>query len=162
LTGKDHKLLKLNPEWINEVCYATNQCPYFQLLSMTIQELHIGSSLLDIDLQHKHLQPFGVVHGGVFASIIDAAAFWAVFPEISESDGMTTVDLKINYLAPSFEGRLIAKGNKIKLGRTLALGEARVYDTDEKLLAHGVSTLIVTRNVSFDPSRTLPKKFLDS
>lgn len=154
-------MLKLNPEWISEVCYATNQCPYFQLLSMSLKELDIGTSLLEIDLQHKHLQPFGVVHGGVFASIIDAAAFWSVFPEVSQDEGMTTVDLKINYLAPSFEGRLIAKGSKIKLGRTLALGEARVYDIDEKLLAHGVSTLIVTKNVSFDPTRALPKKFLE-
>lgn len=127
---------------------------------MSLKDLTIGRSLLEIDLQHKHLQPFGVVHGGVFASIIDAACFWAVFPEVAETDGMTTVDLKINYLAPSFEGRLIARGSKIKLGRTLGLGEAKIFDGEEKLLAHGASTLMVTKNVSFDPTKSLPNKFL--
>ena len=119
---------KLNPQYVEAVSARSDRSPYFALLSMSIRDVGIGYSLLHIDVQKKHLQPFGAVHGGVFASIIDAAAFWAVYSEVDENIGMTTVDLKVNYLAPARGGRLIAKGRRIKLGKTLGLGEAQVLN----------------------------------
>ncbi|MBT8365816.1 MAG: PaaI family thioesterase, partial [Deltaproteobacteria bacterium] len=111
---------KPNPEYVERVNQLANRCPYFELLSMRIIDIGVGFSVLEIDLSQKHLQPFGFVHGGVFASIIDAAAYWAVFYDIEDQNtGATTVDLKLNYLAPAVSGKLIAKGRQIKLGKTL-------------------------------------------
>lgn len=141
------------------VCRGATRCPYFSLLSMELREFGIGRSLLEIVVQEKHLQPFGVVHGGVFATLIDAAAFWAVYPELDEDCGMTSVDLKLNYLAPSSAGKLIARGRRLKLGKTLGLGEAEVTDEHGRLLAHGTSTVIVLPNFPFG-AEPLPQKFL--
>ncbi len=152
---------KLNPEYVQAVSDWVNRCPYFSLLSMSIRELALGYALIDIDLQNKHLQPFGAVHGGVFASIIDAAAFWAVFSEVDENAGMTTVDLKVNYLAPAQGGKLIARGRRIKLGKTLALGEAEVVNHEDKMLAHGTSTMMILRNREGARGGSLPPKFLE-
>jgi uncharacterized protein (TIGR00369 family) len=150
---------KLNPDYVREVCGFTSECPYFKLQSMKLVEFDIGQCLVEIDLAEKHLQPFKRVHGGVFATIIDAAAFWAVYPEIDENVGMTTADLKVNYLAPATSGKLIATGSCIKIGKTLGLGEAKVTDSTGKLLAHGTSTLIVIPNFPFGKG-DLPPKFL--
>jgi uncharacterized protein (TIGR00369 family) len=150
---------KINPAYVKEVCRITSECPYFKLQSMKLLELDIGRSLLEIDLAEKHLQPFGVVHGGVFATIIDAAAFWAVFPEADENLGMTTVDLNLNYLAPATTGKLVAKGSCIKLGKTIGLGSAEVTDENGKMLAHGTSTLMMIPNFPFG-HKDLPSKFL--
>ena len=152
---------KLNPQYVEAVSALVNRCPYFTLLSMSIRDIGIGYSLLDIDVQKKHLQPFEAVHGGVFASIIDAAAFWAVFPEVDENVGMTSVDLKVNYLAPAQGGKLIARGRRIKLGKTLGLGEAEVINEENTILAHGTSTLIVLRNRGGAPKNSLPPKFIE-
>lgn len=151
----------LNPEYVRYVADTANGCPFFSLLSMKIVTLEIGRAVLEIDLAEKHLQPFGVVHGGAFSSIIDAAAFWAVFPEVDETSGMTSVDLKLNYLAPATSGKLIAEGRRIKLGKTLGLGDAKVTDEAGKILAHGTSTLMVMPGFMFDPDGSAPKKFLD-
>ena len=87
---------KLNPEYIKRINHLANRSPYFELLSMNIKDMGLGFAVLEIDLSEKHLQPFGLVHGGVFASIIDAAAFWALFCEIEDQNtGATTVDLKL-------------------------------------------------------------------
>jgi uncharacterized protein (TIGR00369 family) len=151
---------KLNPEYIKRVNELANRCPYFELLSMKLVDVGIGFSLLEIDLEKKHLQPFGFVHGGVFASIIDAAAFWAIFYDIEDQNsGVTTVDLKLNYLAPAVSGKLIAKGAQIKLGKTLGYAEARVTDEAGRLLAHGTSTLMILPNHSLVLDRPLPPKF---
>ncbi len=134
----------LNPAYVARVNHLINDSPYFKLLSMTIADAGLGFSRLQIDLDNKHLQPFGFVHGGVFASLIDAAAFWALFYEIEDpAAGATTVDLKLNYLAPAVSGRLIAQGRRIRLGRTLGYAEATVTDEEGKLLAHGTSTLMI-------------------
>jgi uncharacterized protein (TIGR00369 family) len=151
---------KLNPEYIEHVKPFVNHSPYFELLSMKILDVGVGFSLLEVDLAEKHLQPFGFVHGGVFASIIDAAAFWAVFSGIEDPNaGATTVDLKLNYLAPAVSGKLIAKGRQIKLGKTLGYAEATVTDENGRLLAHGTSTLMILpgNGLSMDPP--LPPKF---
>ncbi|MFQ6078096.1 MAG: PaaI family thioesterase [Thermodesulfobacteriota bacterium] len=151
----------LNPQYVEAVSALVNRCPYFTLLSMSIRDIGIGYSLLDIDVQNKHLQPFEAVHGGVFASIIDAAAFWAVFPEVDENVGMTSVDLKVNYLAPAQSGKLIARGRRIKLGKTLSLGEAEVINQENTILAHGTSTLMVLRNLGGAFKHSLPPKFIE-
>jgi len=150
----------INPEYVEAIRSATNDCPYFRLQSMTLLEFDVGASLLEIQLGEKHLQPFGVVHGGVFSTIIDAAVFWAVFSEVDENAGMTSVELKLNYLAPAVTGKLVARGRRIKLGKTLGLGEAEVTDQEGKLLAHGTSTLIVMPAFEFSKSGLLPPKFL--
>ena len=153
---------KPNPEYIKRINDIVNICPYFDLLSMRLVDVGIGYSSLEIELAQKHLQPFGVVHGGVFASIIDAAAFWSVYYGVEEPDvGITTVDLKLNYLAPAVSGKLIASGRQIKVGRTLGYAEASVADQQGKLLAHGTSTLIILRGKAIETDPPLPPKFIE-
>ena len=151
----------INPEYIEKVNQLVNSCPYFDLLSMKIVKVGIGFSELKIDLAKKHLQPFGFVHGGVHASIIDAAAFWALFYDIDDSDsGVTTVDLKLNYLAPIASGKLIAKGRRIKMGKTLGYADAEVSDANGRILAHGTSTVILLPGQGLKADPPLPPKFI--
>ncbi len=154
---------KPNPEYINRLNNIANICPYFELLSMKLTDVGIGYAILEIELAKKHLQPFGVVHGGVFASIIDAAAFWSLYYGIEDPDtGLTTVDLKLNYLAPAVSGKLIARGRQIKVGRTLGYAEAQVVDQEGKVLAHGTSTVIILPGKAITADPPLPPKFIDA
>jgi uncharacterized protein (TIGR00369 family) len=151
---------KLNPDYLYAVRELINNCPYFRLLSMNVLELSPGHALLEAVVEEKHLQAFGFVHGGALASIIDTAAFWSAFCDLDENTGITTVDLKLNYLAPVKEGKLIARGKRIKLGRTLGLGEAEIVSEDGKLIAQGTSTLIVLPGFGFAGAPNLPPKFI--
>ncbi len=148
--------VELNPKYKEAVAKVVNQSPYFSLLSMKIKDLKWGASLLEVQLEEKHLQPFGNVHGGVMASVVDAATFWATFPQVENGLGLTTVEIKVNYLAPVQKGRLIAEGRCIKIGKTLALGEAFVRDGGEKLIAHGTSTMMVLPGLTVQGYKDLP------
>jgi len=151
---------KINPAWIEAVRGTVNPCPYFELQQMVLKDVSWGGALLEIPVQTRHMQPFGVVHGGVFASILDAAGFWAVFSQADPEVGMTTVDLKINYLAPASSGRLIGRGRCIKLGRNLGLGEAVVENDQGKLLAHGTTTVMVQEGLRLPDEVMLVPKYL--
>lgn len=150
---------EINPDYVKTVIGLANACPFFRLLSMSIRELSRSRALLDAELSQKHLQAFGFVHGGVFASIIDTAAYWAAHFHLEEDMGVTSVDLKVNYLAPAVAGRIAARGVMIKMGRTLGLGEAEITDQAGRILAHGTSTLMVVPGYSLAGNPELPPKF---
>ena len=152
---------RLNPDHVAAIRAHVNHCPYFNLLSMKIDAIEMGRSLLEVDVQEKHLQPYGIVHGGVYASLIDAAAFWAAYSTI-ESTAMTTVEMKLNYLAPAASGRFMARGKSIKSGKTICLSEATVFDDQEKMLAHGTVTLMILDSLKLNTKNRLPPKYLVS
>ena len=58
---------RLNPKYFEVKSEVVNQSLYFQLLSMKIKNLEWGTGVLEVDLNEKHLQLFGYVHGGAIA-----------------------------------------------------------------------------------------------
>lgn len=152
---------KINPAWLEGIKKNVNGCPYFQLQSMEITDVSWGVAQLEIDLDTKHLQPFGLVHGGVYSTILDAAGFWGVYSQVEAGVGMTTVELKVNYLSPVKSGKLLAEGRCVRLGRSLGLGEADVRDLNGNLVAHATTTLMVLPKLALVDQDGLPPKFLD-
>lgn len=123
---------------------------------MEIKNLQWGVSLLEVQLEEKHLHPFGFIHGGAIASLMDAAGFWAVFPQVERGMGLTTVEIKVNFLSPAQKGRLVAKGRCIRLGKTLALGETEIRNTEGGLVAHGTATMMIVSDLKLEGSEDLP------
>ncbi len=153
--------MKPNPEHAKALAAFVDTSSFPALLSMRMNRLEMGAAEFVIDVEPKHRQLMGVVHGGVMAALIDTAAFWAVYFAIEdESRWLTSVDLKLNYLAPATGGRLIARGRQIKTGKTLCYAEARVVDEDQKVLAHGASTLMIVPVTGPAAGISLPPKFL--
>lgn len=152
---------RLNPEHIQAVADRVNGCPYFRLLSMQIVSLEPGRSLLKAAIENKHLQPYGIVHGGVYSSMIDAASFWASYTEIEDPLALTTVEMKLNYLAPATAGVFMAEGQAVKTGKTICLSQARITDQDGRLLAQGTATMLVLDSLQLEGQPGFPRKFLD-
>ena len=140
---------------------TVNASPYFQQQAMEIKELTLGASRVEIALARKHLQPFGKVHGGVYSSLVDAAGFWACYTLLEPGQSLTTVEMKLNYLAPTQEGLMVGLGRCIKQGRSLGLADARVEDQDGRLLAHGIVTVMAISDPPLEGQDGLPPKFLD-
>lgn len=140
----------LNPAYL-EALYATvNASPFPRHLPFRLVELTTEGARVELDIDGVHLQPFGIVHGGVIAALVDTATFWAGFGRIPEDAGLVNVDLKLNYLQTATRGRLTATGRCVRFGRTISYTEAHVYGDGDVLIAHGTSTLM-----------TLPGKGID-
>lgn len=139
---------KINQEHVQALLAFINRSPYFQLLSMEVRELKPGYSRVEVALEEKkHLNAFGGLHGGVYASVIDTTSFWAVYCEVPEDAGLITIDLNVNNLATTKEGFLIAEGQQIKVGRSLCLAEATIRNAQGKILAHGSSKQMITQGL---------------
>lgn len=158
---------KLNPKHIEAVLNIINQAPFFRHLSMSVKEIGIGYSLVELEIGKEHLNPFGGLHGGVYASIIDTAAYWAVYCEIDEGSGLISIDLNVDFLAAAKAGKIVIKGTRIKVGKTMCLSEAAAFDSTGKCLTHGTSKMMVTPGIQtikhafdFVDVTHLPHKFI--
>jgi uncharacterized protein (TIGR00369 family) len=121
-------LKTLNPDHIKAVLDLINQGPYFRLLSMKVSEMGKGFAKVEMDIENKHLNPFGGVHGGVYSSLIDTAAYWAVYCDVEEDAGLISLDVKVDNLAPVKEGHLVVEGKRIKAGESICIADAAVID----------------------------------
>lgn len=133
---------RINPEYADFVINRVKNAPYPSHMAMELVLLDIDRAVVEIQLSTNHLQPYGIVHGGVIATIIDTATFWAAFGRIPQGNGLVNIDLKLNYLKSVIDGKLVAEGNCIRPGKTISYSEARVYDKNNELVAHGTSSLM--------------------
>lgn len=136
-------MLQPNDAYIQELIQVVNNSPFPRHLPMRLSAVSLDRSTVSLFVEECHMQPFGMVHGGVLATLIDTATFWAAFLRLPEGCGLVNIDLKLNYLTPVRSGRLEAQGFCMRSGRTLSYTTASVIDGDGgELLAHGSSTLM--------------------
>jgi uncharacterized protein (TIGR00369 family) len=158
---------EINTEHVKAVIDIINQGPYFILLSMKVKELGLGYCLVEVNLENKHLNPFGGVHGGVYSSLIDTAAYWAVYCSVDEDAGFISLDVQVDNLAAVKDGLLLVEGKLIKAGRSICKAEAIVKDSNGKFIAHGTSKQMITPGLQTISQaaqamghKTLPPKFI--
>ncbi len=134
---------------------------------MKVTELDMGHSKVTAVISKNHMNPFGGIHGGVYSSLLDTAAYWSGYCNLGQTQGLVTIDLKVDLLAPVPGNKVYVTGKLLKPGRTLFLTQARMFSQEDKLLAHATSKLMVTDNkqtiddaVDYMHADKLPPKFL--
>jgi uncharacterized protein (TIGR00369 family) len=147
-----------NEDYINKLIEMVNTSPYPRHLRMQLVSISFDHATVKLKTEQCHLQPFGIVHGGVLATLIDTATFWSVFLRLPEDAGLVNIDLKLNYLKSISMGLMTAQGRCIRAGRSINYAEASVTDKKGNILAHGTSTLMVLPGKGI---RVGAKKFLD-
>jgi acyl-CoA thioesterase len=91
-------------------------------------------------VEKRHLNINGVVHGGVYATILDTAMGGAVVSLLKDEEVTATTSLYIEFLRPAQEhAELRARGEVVRRGRHLAFVEGNLLDGEDRRLsqAHG-------------------------
>lgn len=82
----------------------------------------------------------GFVHGGVYATIIDAALGEAVHASLGEGGSAVTIELNLNLMRAVADGGLTAYGRVIHATGSLVVATADVHDDEGNLVASGRGT----------------------
>ncbi|MFJ8258487.1 PaaI family thioesterase [Peribacillus asahii] len=90
----------------------------------------------------KVTQSNGTLHGGVLS---DLAMGYAFYSTLAGDELFTTVEIKLNFLKPIWEGKLRAESKLIKKGNSTGLVECYVYDKKGSLVAHSTSTCMILK-----------------
>jgi len=111
----------------------------FDLVTLDDEAAH-GQVAVD----DRHLQPLGVVHGGVYAalaeSLVSHATAKAVLPDGMSALGMTN---ETSFFRPVGSGMLHADAQRLHRGRTTWVWDVRISDDDGRLCAASRITVAV-------------------
>ena|SRR5437899_553915 len=111
-----------------------------------ITRLAVGECEIALPMSAVVTQQHGYFHGGVIATVADAAGGYAANTLLMPSHEVLTAEYKINLVAPGDGDRLIARGSVRKAGRTLVVASVDVFvikQGAEKLCALMQQTLFV-------------------
>src|SRR5262245_37506376 len=119
--------------------------PIGRLLGFVLKVIEPGHAVFEMEVDGRHHNPMGTLHGGVYCDLADAAMGYAYAATLAEGESFTTVDLKINFLRAVREGKLTAEARVVKAGRALGFVECDVTDQAGNLVARASSTCMKLR-----------------
>jgi 1,4-dihydroxy-2-naphthoyl-CoA hydrolase len=106
------------------------------LVGLTITELEEGLARGDVPVRDDLKQPYGLVHGGVFAAIAETLASLATAVAVA-SDGRQAMGQanQTNFLRPITAGTIHGTAKARHRGRTSWVWDVEITDDDGRLCA---------------------------
>ncbi|WP_448212015.1 PaaI family thioesterase [Colwellia sp. MEBiC06753] len=103
-----------------------------------------GQFIRALPIRAEHLNPEGVVHGGVLLAFLDYVCYRAIGDEISHQNPFATVQLNSNFLAAAKPGDIVfGVANITKVTKSLIFATGELYNSDRALMTgSGVWKLI--------------------
>lgn len=120
--------------------------PVAELVGLELSALEPGKAVFHLQVERRHANPMGTMHGGVMCDLADAAMGMAFASTLSAGESFTTLELKINFLRAVRQARLMAVGVVVRRGRTIGLTSCEIRDEDGNLVAYATSTCMVLMN----------------
>ena len=119
--------------------------PFADLMGFKMIAAAPGEVQVDLPATVRHHNPMGTVHGGALAALADAATGMAVISILDDDEAFTTLELKTNFVKPVRTSILSAHGKVVTNGKTIVLVEAKIFDSDGRLVALATSTCMKLR-----------------
>ena len=119
--------------------------PVSRLIGFVMKSIEPGHAIFEMEADERHHNPMGMVHGGIYCDLADAAMGFAYAATLGEGETFTTIELKINFLRAVRQGRLTAEARVVKAGSALGFVECDVRDQTGKLVARAASTCLKLR-----------------
>ena len=111
---------------------------FLDLVDAPEPEADDGSARMEIEVDERHLNPAGAVHGGLLATLVDTTMGAAV-RSTTDGESPATSQLTVTYLRPGKPGRLLVTAEVGKRGESLTVCEAEV-EQDGHTLVHALAT----------------------
>lgn len=118
---------------INQKLTGLDRTLGLQLLSASPERVEA-----ELEIDDRHRQVHGVVHGGVYATIVETlGSIGAFVAQGSERSAVVGMENHTSFLRAVREGRLHAVALPLNRGRRTQLWEVRIETDDGKLAASG-------------------------
>ena len=112
-----------------------------EVLGLVWDEVTPDRVVAHLDIAKRHQQPYGIVHGGAWASIVESVASHGAAHAVMGNEGIAGVVGTSNltdFLRSHREGRVEAVGRPIFVGRTQQLWTVEISRaSDGKLVSRG-------------------------
>lgn len=115
-----------------------DSAPISRYLGMTLGYCENGVARVRLPFRKDFEEGHGVIHGGLIGLLADTAGNFAV-GSVSPGSTVKTVEFKLSLLA-GVQGDLLAIGEVVRKGRTLATCRLEVVEGNDRVVAIGLAT----------------------
>ena len=132
-------------EQLRHMIATDAQPPMGRTFGVSLVEVGEGRAVFEGVPDERSLNPLGTIHGGYAATMLDSACGVAVHTRLEPGQGYTTLELKVAYhrAMTTATGKVRAIGTVVSFGRRVAFAEAKILDSQDRLIASATSTLLV-------------------
>lgn len=120
--------------------YPPGSLPGF--LGVRVAAAEAGRLVVSIEVRPELMNPFGTMHGGVVAGLVDHVLGAVLYPVIPRGHWAATTEFKLNYLAPVREGTVTAEATIVSMTRRTAVVRIDVTNDGRAICAAQGTVLI--------------------
>ncbi len=119
--------------------------PIAASLGMQIDAIGDGFIRFSMPAERWMSNPGMTLHGGMTATLLDTVLTLAIVTKLPAGTSAQTTPLNLHYVRPVHTGgeRIVAEGEAVHVGTTMATAQGRVFAANGKLVAHGTGTFAV-------------------
>lgn len=132
---------KLSARQMNE--FLSKRLRFNRLLGMRVTRVHKDGVTVACAMRDDLRNAADALHGGVFATLADAAVGISLHRHLDGARPITTVELKISYFRPVTEGRVFARAKLIRVGSTICVGSVTLTDDRRRQVAAALVTYML-------------------
>jgi uncharacterized protein (TIGR00369 family) len=133
--------------------------PFNKFIGLRLEFVNLETVRVRFDIRDEFIgnPVHGILHGGIISSVLDATggitaslgilrrAQKAPFNDIEKNlTKVGTIDLRVDYLRPGRGKYFISTGAIMRTGRKVTVCRMEMHDDQEKLIAVGTGTYIVS------------------
>ncbi|MDY0908368.1 hotdog fold thioesterase [Microbacterium sp. CFBP9034] len=115
-----------------------------ETLGIEVVELRDDALVARMPVDHRTVQPAGVLHGGASVALAETLASWAGYLAVDrERFHVVGQEINANHIRPVFSGWVTATATPAAIGRRSQVWEVRIIDEAGKLACISRCTLAV-------------------
>jgi 1,4-dihydroxy-2-naphthoyl-CoA hydrolase len=104
------------------------------LLDIRLVEVGPDFVRAEMPVDERHLQPFGLLHGGANVVLAETVGSFCGLMALPEGQGCVGVEVNANHLAPARKGDMVrAECRPLQLGRSLQVWQIEIRRGDGRL-----------------------------
>lgn len=122
--------------------------PFNHHLGIRVTRVHRDGITIECPLRPELMNGAGVLHGGVTATLADVAVGMALQRHFGGRTPLTTVELKVNFLRPVPDGKIVARSRLLRVGSRILVGQVDLFDARRNLVGAALVTYILLERSS--------------
>jgi uncharacterized protein (TIGR00369 family) len=131
------------------LAFLRDLVPFNRYLGVELVDAREGFVRLELPFRPEFIgdQSRPALHGGVISTLIDTCGGFATWTKIEIEDRVSTIDLRVDYLAPAGPERLIAEATVVRVGNRVGVVDARCFQPSapERIVATGKAVYNIKR-----------------
>ncbi len=119
--------------------------PIAATLGFNLMDFGEGRVEIGCTPEEFHYSPYGMLHGGLAATLLDTATGCAIHTQLPAGTGYATLNLTVSYLRPITveTGPVRCLGTVSSIGSRVAVADAVLVDGRDRRLAQATATCLI-------------------